>query len=92
MSFNPASAIVISYNDGAAYPSALENFDGLVTITLNSIGSSGTPIIQNTGYNDPVWMEPYSVVAGKRARLVIDYHGRAATMFGIDLPAGTPLI
>ena len=91
--YNPATPITLRYNsvNANAVPSGIRNFDGVVTITLNSIASTGVPTLHTIDSTNPTWVSAYTATAGKKGRLIIDYTGSLVTIMGVDLPTNTTM-
>ena len=92
--YNPAYPIILRHGlsgSSLGYLLTPGIFDGIVTITLNSIAAAGTPTFATDGnYPAPSWVETaYTATAGKRGRLILDYSGGLVTILGIDLPSTT---
>lgn len=92
--YNPSYPFVLRYGlsgTSQGYLMTPGNFDGIVTITLNSIAAAGIPAFATDGnYPAPSWVETaYTATAGKRGRLILDYSGGLVTVLGIDLPSTT---
>lgn len=96
--FNPTNLIHIenARQAGGGTYSQIPNFDGIATITLNSIDSTGVPTFtsgESIGVNGvpgdstaPTWINEYTASSGKKGRIILDYSGRLITAMGIDLP------
>lgn len=92
--YNPAYPIILRHGisgSSLGYLLTPGIFDGIVTITLNSIAAAGTPTFATDSiYPAPSWVETaYTATAGKRGRLILDYSGGLVTILGIDLPSTT---
>lgn len=89
--YSPTIPISLFFNNSAnSYPSKLSSYDGIVTITLNTVSASGTPTFASEDTNKlPTWIKDFIVTQGKKARLIIDYSGSLITAYGIDLSAST---
>ncbi len=89
--YDPAIPITLRYNsvNTNAMPTGIRSFDGTVTVTLNSIASTGVPTLHTIDNTTPTWVSTYTATAGKKGRLIIDYTGSLVTIMGLDLPSDT---
>lgn len=85
--YNPTLPLIIGYASFAGR--GMAKYDGVATITLNSIASTGAVVFGGENGAAPKWLNEYTPTSGKKGRIILDYSGSLVTAMGIDLSGDT---